>query len=109
MPAKKKSLKRPKTKKAGVRVKTVNGETVESKVVALFEEVPAQVNVTLGATIKLTEYNFAKVSVGVTYPCLPKDIKRTFKALSKEVAGYMKEEIQKIDEEREDAVEVDFI
>ena len=62
----------------------------------------AEVSVSLGSTLNMGDFESLRIHVGITYPCEPKDIDKTFEIVSKRVENMLKKKIKELTGRRVD-------
>ena len=62
------------------------------------EGFPAWINVTAGFTKSLGKFDFAKVSISITYPCEPAKVDEAYPKLKNWVDGRVEQEYKEISE-----------
>lgn len=53
---------------------------------------PARVQVSAGLTVNMSNFEFVRVDVSVSLPCLPSEVEETYEAASEHVANFLHEE-----------------
>jgi len=64
---------------------------------AMKEGNPAYLNITAGMTKGLPNYSSAKISISITYPCIPEEINESYEKLKEWLDARLIKEISELD------------
>ncbi|MBC8549551.1 MAG: hypothetical protein H8D23_07855 [Candidatus Brocadiales bacterium] len=64
---------------------------------AMKEGNPAYLNITAGMTKGLPNYSSAKISISITYPCMPEEINESYEKLKEWIDKRLIKEISELD------------
>ena len=64
---------------------------------AMKEGNPAYLNITAGMTKGLPNYSSAKISISITYPCLPEEINESYEKLKEWIDARLSKEIAELE------------
>lgn len=64
---------------------------------AMKEGNPAYLNITAGMTKGLPNYSSAKISISITYPCLPEEINESYEKLKQWIDTRLSKEIAELE------------
>ena len=90
MKKKKKVVAKKTEKTRGQKRETKHGEDF------IFDEEPAIVRSSMGATLSMGGYESIRVDVAITMPCHPENVKKMYKKIRDEVEGLLQKEVKHV-------------